>query len=93
VVKNLALSKRAMKNLSKLPQHIRDKLDFWIIGVENFGLEIMRKTPGFHDEPLFGKRKGQRSIRLSNHYRAIYELRSSSAKHIVLVTEVSKHEY
>ena len=48
--------------------------------------------PGYHDEPLKGRRAGQRSIRLSRAYRAIYEIKEDTAK-FVSVEEVSKHEY
>jgi proteic killer suppression protein len=51
---------------------VRSKLKAWINAVGKDGLEEVRKIPGFHDEPLKGKREGQRSIRLSRSYRAIY---------------------
>lgn len=34
--------------------------------MERIGIYDVRKSPGFHDEPLSGQRKGQRSIRLSD---------------------------
>lgn len=49
-----------------------EKLADWALAVETYGLEEVRKVPGYHDEPLKGKRAGQRSIRLSRAYRAIY---------------------
>lgn len=52
----------------------------------------IRKIPGYHDEPLKGDRSGQRSIRLSRAYRAIYEIKADAAQ-FVSVEEVSKHEY
>jgi len=52
----------------------------------------VRKIPGYHDEPLKGDRAGQRSIRLSRAYRAIYEIRKDVAQ-LVSVEEVSKHDY
>lgn len=61
--------------------------------VEHEGLEESRKIPGFHDEPLKGKRKGERSIRLSRAYRAIYSVRSKGKISIAYVEEVNKHEY
>ena len=36
------------------------------------GLRETRKIKGYHDEPLQGDRKGQRSIRLNKAYRAFY---------------------
>ena len=53
----------------------------------------MRKIPGHHDEPLKGSRRGQRSIRLSKSYRAIYQEYQSSLVIEVFINEVHKHEY
>lgn len=62
------------------------------VKVGSRGLEEVRKVPGYHDEPLKGQRAGQRSIRLSRAYRAIYEIKSDGVE-FVLVEEVNKHEY
>ena len=64
----------------------------WALAVEAYGLEEIRKVPGYHDEPLKGKRAGQRSIRLSRAYRAIHII-SYSALEFVSVEEVHKHDY
>ena len=56
------------------------------------GLEEVRKARGYHDEPLKGHRAGQRSIRLSSSYRAIYEIKKDTVE-FVSVEEVSKHDY
>ena len=53
----------------------------------------MRKLPGYHDEPLKGERAGQRSIRLSRAYRAIYIVASTGAVEFISVEEVTKHVY
>ena len=55
-------------------------------------LEEVRKVLGWHDEPLYGKRKGQRSIRLSKSYRAIYVIKKTHIK-FVSIEEVHKHAY
>ena len=81
------------KRLKKLPLHIVRNLQRWALQVESFGIDEVRKFPGFHDEPLKGKRTGQRSIRLSRSYRAIYAEYSENEIDIVSVEEVSKHEY
>ena len=86
------ISRLAEKQLRKLPRHIVDNLLIWVAAVEHDGLEAVRKVPGYHDEPLKGDRTGQRSIRLSRAYRAIYEIRQDTAR-FVSVEEVSKHEY
>lgn len=61
--------------------------------VERDGLHEVRKVPGYHDEPLKGSRQGQRSLRLSRAYRAIYAIRSEGSTEFVSIEEVSKHEY
>jgi len=93
VINQVELSRRARKQLRKVPRYIADKLLGWIDLVEVDGLEEARRIPGFHDEPLRGKRSGQRSIRLSNAYRAIYSIDSNGAVEFVVVEEVNKHDY
>ena len=92
MIHQVLLSKRALKDLGTVPSHVAIKLQAWRNGVETLGLEEMRKRPGFHDEPLKGDRKGQRSIRLIRSYRAIYRVVKEQVI-FVLVEEVNKHEY
>jgi len=87
------LSGQARKQLKKLPRHIVENLAAWVDDVESRGISAVRTVPGFHDEPLKGKRVGQRSIRLSRAYRAIYSVREGEADRIILIEEVTKHEY
>ena len=89
---DVVISKNALKDLRKVPRPILDKLQSWIEAIELEGLREIRKLPGFHDEPLKGKRKGQRSIRLSRSYRAIYTIEKDKIE-FVLVEEVNKHDY
>ena len=93
MIQRVELSKRARRDLARVPTHIAVKLDYWIAAVEQEGLEQVRKVPGFHDEPLKGFRAGQRSIRLSLAYRAIYRVVAKNIIEFVLIEEVSKHEY
>jgi proteic killer suppression protein len=65
----------------------------WVNAVGHDGLSQVRKIPGYHDEPLHGNRKGQRSIRLSKSYRAIYIIDKNGKTEIVEIIEVSKHDY
>lgn len=65
----------------------------WIEAVEEDGLEATRRVRGFHDEPLKGKRRGQRSIRLSRQWRAIYDIREDGGAQLVSVEEVTPHVY
>ena len=93
MIQRVELSKRARKDLARVPSHIAIKLDYWIAAVERDGLEQLRKVAGFHDEPLKGFRVGQRSIRLSRAYRAIYRVIAKDIIEFVLIEEVNKHEY
>ena len=81
------------KQLKKLPQFIVIKLLAWAKSIELKGLREVRKIPGYHDEPLKGPRRGQRSIRLSQGYRAIYVEEENGSVNLVIIEEVSKHEY
>ena len=87
------LSKQAERDLKKIPQHIKIKLAAWIDDVGDSGLREARKISGYHDEPLKGSREGQRSIRLSKQYRAIYVAQERQKTVFVEIVEVNKHEY
>jgi proteic killer suppression protein len=93
IIHRVELSKRAWKQLQTVPRHIVENLAAWVDDVEERGLEEVRKIPGYHDEPLHGNRVGQRSIRLSKAYRAIYRVYDNGAIEFVSVEEISKHEY
>ena len=92
MIKVVVLTERAKKDLRAVPTQVVDKFEAWVQSVEAIGLEEVRKIPGFHDEPLRGKRKGQRSIRLNRAYRAFYVV-IRGAVEFVSVEEVNKHEY
>lgn len=92
MIRIVAITERAKKDLRYIPARALDKFEVWVHLVESIGLEETRKISGFHDEPLQGKRKGQRSIRLNRAYRAIY-LVNKDAIEFVSVEEVSKHDY
>ncbi|MCH2534135.1 MAG: hypothetical protein MK008_06825 [Bdellovibrionales bacterium] len=84
-------SKLYQKQVLRAPTHIRRKISFWILEVSLHGIQETRKRPGYHDEPLKGGRKGQRSIRLSHSYRLIYrELEAGIHIHLL---EVNNHDY
>lgn len=95
-IHRVVLSRRAQKQLFKVPHHVVKKLNAWIEDVEIEGLQETRKIPGYHDESLRGKRTGQRSIRLTRSYRAIYEVKKELKEiklEFVSVEEVNKHDY
>lgn len=83
----------AEKQLLKTPSYIRDKLYQWVERVEELGIGEIRLIKGFHDEPLQGKRLGQRSIRLNRSYRAIYYESVSGELVLIQILEVTNHGY
>ena len=87
------ITKKAAKDLTLIPSHCRDKLELWVMMVKENGLREIRKIKSFHDEPLQGKRKGERSIRLNKAYRAIYIEKKDKQIEFVSIEEVNKHEY
>ncbi len=92
-IRVVKLRKRAQRNLEKVPRHVVINLMAWVTSVEDEGLMLTRRIPGYHDEPLKGARTGQRSVRLSRAYRAIYEIRADDSIEFVSVEEVNKHDY
>ena len=93
MIRTVELTRDAQKDLRKAPAPIVSKFRAWVDDVEHNGLEQARKRPGYHDEPLRGQRAGQRSVRLNQAWRAIYEVRADGALAIVQVQEVNKHDY
>lgn len=93
MVVQVVVSRRAEKQLAKVPKIIRQKFALWVQLLKADGLDLTRLNKGLHDEPLRGKRKHQRSVRLSRAYRAFYELTEKKTLQIVAVVEVNKHEY
>lgn len=89
----IQLSKRAERDLKKVPHYIAEKFQLWVDLVESQGIRRSRKIKSFHDEPLRGKRNGQRSIRLNKAYRAIYCERVNGEAELIEVEEVNKHDY
>ena len=79
--------------MHRIPQRIQKTILTWISDVEDAGIRAVRMRKGYHDEPLKGKRKGQRSIRLSRAYRLIYREDSEGKVHLIIILEVSKHDY
>ncbi len=84
-------SKTFEKQLARVPDFIRKKVIFWVFLLETNGLAEVMKSPGFHDEPLKGDRKGQRSVRMNKAYRLIYHVIQDRI-HIELL-EINKHDY
>ncbi|MGE3611764.1 MAG: type II toxin-antitoxin system mRNA interferase toxin, RelE/StbE family [Bacteriovoracaceae bacterium] len=93
VIDKVKLSKKAEKDVLKVPNYIQRKLRLWISDVERLGLNEVQRIPGYHDEPLKGKRMGQRSIRLSKAYRAIYIIKNNGRIEFIYIEEINKHDY
>jgi mRNA-degrading endonuclease RelE of RelBE toxin-antitoxin system len=79
------------KTCSKLPQQIVKKYELWKNIIFRHGPEKLREFPGFHDEALKGKRRGQRSSRLSLQYRVIYAVKHDIVT--IYVLEITPHQY
>lgn len=93
MITEVQITRNALKDLKRTPIYLQEKFRAWIIAVNHVGLEETRKRPGWHDEPLLGDRKGQRSIRLNKQWRAIYLIKDNGTIEFVEVMEVMPHEY
>lgn len=91
IVTKVTLPKGFAKQLTKVPTYIQYKVRDWILQVETFGIRETARLPGLHDEPLLGKRWGQRSVRLNRSYRLVYRVLQEQVH--IEVLEVHKHEY
>ena len=90
---SVVLTKQAARDLKCIPKYVAQKLIGWVDYVAQRGLREVRRIPGYHDEPLKAKRVGQRSIRLTKAYRAIYVLGLDGSLEVVKILEVNKHDY
>lgn len=87
------ITKLASKQVLKAPDFIQRKIATWRLDVERFGLDEVSKSPGYHDEPLKGKRKGQRSVRLNIKWRLIYSVDNNQKVTLLNIEEVTPHDY
>jgi proteic killer suppression protein len=92
VIDHVRSTKRARKSLEKAPKHVVQAYATWARTVSEVGLQETQKISGYHDEPLQGKLKGLRSVRLSGGYRGYYRI-IKEAIEFILVEEVNKHDY
>jgi len=83
--------KTIARTVKRLPPWIAKEYETWKDLIYRHGPDILRQYRGYHDEPLKGKRKGQRSSRLSRQYRVIYVADRKTIT--VYVLEVNPHEY
>jgi toxin HigB-1 len=89
----VVISKKAVKELKKIPKHILIQFDLWVEVIETDGFKAMQKIKGYRDHALKGERKGQRSTSLSRSWRVIYILDEQKKLLTVDVLEVNHHEY
>ena len=87
------LAENVEDNLYKLPKQVTNKLMVWQKQVKFLGIREVRKIKGYHDEPLHGDRKEQRSFRLNKAYRGFYITNKDGKVEIVKVIDVNKHKY
>lgn len=93
MISDVKISRQALKELKRAPHYIQEKFRAWLVAVHDVGLMRVRVRPGWHDEPLYGSRKGQRSIRLNRLWRAIYIIKSNGEIEFVEIIEVMPHDY
>jgi proteic killer suppression protein len=93
MINRVEISGNAENDLRSIPFYLAEKLEAWVGLLRATSVEKARSIPGFHDEPLQGKRFGQRSIRLNHAYRAIYRICHDEVGKFILIEEVNKHDY
>lgn len=89
----IEISRFAQKQIKRLPAHIRESLITWVSQITKSGIQAVRRLPGYHDEPLFGRMQGQRSARLSRAYRVIYVETEEEYVTLIAIQGVTKHVY
>jgi proteic killer suppression protein len=93
VSRALPISDKAEKTLERLQKSnpsIHDSYVKWEQMVKKDGLNKVRTIPGYHDEPLRGGRAGQRSVRMNQQYRVIYEFDADGK---MVVIDITPHDY
>ncbi len=83
--------RRVVKRLERLPKEIQKRYEKWKDIVHFSGPAGLRLIKGFHDEVLSGEWKGNRSSRLEQQFRVLYEV--VAQKVLVKVIDVSAHDY
>lgn len=83
--------KSLIKICKKIPPQVLKKYELWKDILFRHGPTKLKEFPGFQDESLTGKRKGQRASRLSKRYRVIYSIEDLIVT--VYVLEITPHKY
>ena len=79
------------KMCDRAPESVVRKYELWKDIVFRHGPEKLREFPGFGDEKLKGRRKGERSSRLSLQYGVMYAVDREIVT--VFVLEITPHKY
>jgi hypothetical protein len=60
VIRDVRLNPSVVRDIDRgrIPVQVTTRLQIWVDDVKDRGLEEVRKTPGYHDEPLKGSRAG-----------------------------------
>jgi proteic killer suppression protein len=89
---SVEITRQGRRDFDRAPQRVQLALQEWVKSVETDGMLQVRKIRGYHDEPLHGDRRGQRSVRLSRQWRVIY---TEAGDELVIVTieEITPHAY
>ncbi len=77
---------------SKLPPNVKDKFLQWSKDVQEKGLTEVKKTPGYHDEPLASP-VGRRSVRMNQGYRVFYETVEEAGIVKIKIIDINLHKY
>lgn len=57
MLSQVIISRKANKQLKKVPDYIKEKLEDWAKNIQTFGIQAVRQHKGYHDEPLIRKAK------------------------------------
>jgi len=88
----LVLSKRARKDLARVPSYIAEKARLWIAEVREGGLQRAQANAKWKDESKEGRLRRVRAIWLSREYRLFYDVKQEIPV-VVTVLEVNRHDY
>jgi hypothetical protein len=73
---------------NRLPSQVKERFLKWSQEVEAKGLKEVKKTPGYHDEPLAGH-PGWHSVRLNDGFRACYQLVVQNGLEVIEVFSIT----
>jgi addiction module RelE/StbE family toxin len=84
-------SRRAKKNIDRLPKRIVEMYEFWKNVVSLSGPGALKEMSGFKDHLLKGNLEGYRASSLNDQYRVIYHVNQNEI--IIEVFDVNAHNY